>query len=194
MPSPVAHSLIGLSIGVGWLLRRGSLHELVGKLWRLRWPLAICVFAANAPDLDYLPGIAIGKINAFHHTYTHTFPFVVVMAWILILIHRGWPGRRAGWWLFGLGASHLAADLVTADRGAPYGIMALWPMTSTYYISPVTLFWHLRKSEWSDFIQLHNGQAVLVELVWCLPLLFAVLAWKTNRVHLSAASSLDTLR
>mgnify|MGYP001213457759 CR=1 FL=1 len=178
MPSPVAHSLIGLTIGLAWLAPRAPLREWPAKVWALRWPLVGALFVANAPDLDYLPGIAIGELNAFHHTYTHTLAFIVAVALLMALAYR--RHARAGGWLFALGASHLAADVVTEDRRAPFGIMALWPFSPEYWISPVSVFWHLRKREWGDMLQWHNAHAVLVEIAWCLPLVLLMIYWKTR--------------
>lgn len=183
MPSPVAHSLIGLAIGTAWLLPRSPWREWPARLWSLRAPLLLSVFAANAPDLDYLPGIVLGDINAFHHTYTHTAAFVVGMAGLLALVYRLWARPAALAWATGLGASHLVADMLTADFRWPYGVMALWPFSDRYWISPITPFWHLSKSTWSDMVRWHNVQAVGVELLWVMPILLLVLAWKSNVRH-----------
>ncbi len=172
--------MIGLSIGIGWLVPRGSLRELFAHAWRLRWLLLLCVFAANTPDLDFLPGIAVGNLNAFHQTYTHSIAFAALMALLLLPLVRSVSRRRAGWWLFAVVSSHLLADLFSVDTRPPIGIMAVWPFSSRCFISPVSLFQPLRKAEWADILQWHNVQAVLIESAWCLPLLLGVLLWKTR--------------
>lgn len=181
MPSPVGHSLIGIALGLAWRLPRVRGRDLLRTVWEERVALVAALALANLPDVDYLPGIAVGEINRFHHTWTHTLGFVAATSALAWLVWRARERSAAALlWFFAFGASHLAADLVTEDRSAPYGIMVLWPFSSEYWISPWPLFWHLRKREWGDFLQTHNAQAVLVEAAWCLPLVLLVLAWKTR--------------
>jgi inner membrane protein len=173
MPSPVGHSLIGLAVSIGFLAPRGRPGEILRGLAARKYPLLLGVVVANAPDIDYLPGIFMGDINRFHHAITHT------PGWIALAAAGGWMIWRAlrpaaGWreflFLLSLLASHLAADWLTLDTRPPIGIMALWPFSAQWFQSPVTLFWDLRKNVWADFIQAHNFLAVLVEAAWCLPL------------------------
>lgn len=187
MPSPVAHSLIGLSLAAAWLLPRAPWRDLARRGWAQRTPALVVLFAANAPDLDYLPGIAMGDLNAFHHGISHTIPFVALMTACVLAMWRRARPVRAGLWLTVAGLSHLAADMVTQDLRAPYGIPVLWPFSSEHRIAPFYVFWHLRKREWSDFVQPHNFFAVGVEVVLTLPLLIAVLLWKSRSAGLSGA-------
>lgn len=179
MPSPVGHSLLGLAMGVAWLLPRARTRELARHAWRLRWPLLGCVALANAPDLDYVPGIATGDFNAYHHACTHSIGWCALVAagiWCLLRARRAETDLSALGWLAAILLSHLAADLVTADRRPPFGLMALWPFDDRFYISPVTMFAHLRKRTYAEFLQWHNVRAVLLEAAWCLPVL--ALAWR----------------
>lgn len=180
MPSPVAHSLIGLALGAAWLLPRTAPPDLLRRAWAMRGPFLIAVFAANAPDLDYLPGIAAGNLNAFHHGLTHTIPFVVLVAAVIVALWRTNRPARAGGWLTAMGLSHLAADMVTQDLRAPYGIPVAWPLSSDHFIAPFYIFGHLRKREWSEFLQTHNFQMVGIEMLLTLPLLVAVMVWKSR--------------
>lgn len=187
MPSPVGHTLIGLALACAWRLPRSRPGELWAAAGRERGALFGAVVLANLPDVDYLPGIALGEINRFHHTVTHSLLFVAVAAVAAVALGRGVERSLRAWgWCFALGLSHLLADLVSADTSEPHGIMPWWPFSSTYMISPVSLFWHLRKREWADFLQWHNVQAVAVEVAWCLPLLVLVLAWKRRAGTLAA--------
>lgn len=140
----------------------------------------IAVFAANAPDIDYLPGIAVGNLNAFHHGLTHTIPFVVVVAAVIVWLWRSNRPARAGGWLIAIGLTHLAADMVTEDLRAPFGIPVAWPFSSEHVIAPVYLFGHLRKRDWSELLHAHNFQMVGIELLLTLPLVLAVMAWKSR--------------
>jgi inner membrane protein len=158
-------------------------RELAKSAWSLRWPLVGGVALANAPDLDYLPGIVSGDLNAYHHFYTHTIGWVLLVATALWLAWRGirpHTGLRGFLFLFALLASHLVADWFTADGRLPYGIMALWPFSADFTISPWPVFMRLHKREWSEFLQWHNAAAVGWEMLVCLPLLAAVAAWKSR--------------
>jgi inner membrane protein len=141
------------------------------------------VVLANAPDLDYIPGLFVGDWNALHHGYTHTLGWVALVAagiWMLRRTYR----PTAGWGLlaFILVAllSHLVADLLTDDGRPPYGIMLGWPFSSEYLISPVTPFWRLEKKDLADVLQWYNVKAVLVEVAWTAPLLVVVLLYKAR--------------
>ncbi len=183
MPSPVGHSLIGLGLGLGVLSPRGAWRDLLAFARRNWAALLLVVAMANAPDVDYIPGVLVGRINAYHHLYTHT------LGWIALVAAGAWLVARAfrpgfGWvWLpifFAALATHLLADLVTEDTAAPYGIMALWPFTDRFYLSPVTIFRHLEKAEWADVFQLYNLKVLLLEALWCIPLVAGVVIWKVR--------------
>jgi membrane-bound metal-dependent hydrolase YbcI (DUF457 family) len=179
--------LIGLAIGSAWLLPRGQLRETAVATWRARWAMAGCMVLANCCDLDYVPGILSGDLNAYHHFYSHTPGWCLLVAagvWCLLRFFRDANGRDFAW-IFALLASHLAADLVTEDFRPPIGIMALWPFVSGFYISPVTVFLHLKKNTFGDFAQWHNVKAVLVEASWALPAWAGVVLMKSN-AHRSA--------
>lgn len=189
MPSPVAHSLIGLSLGVAWLApSRVTVKEFLKRLRALWWPLALCVVAANASDLDFLPGLIKGDLNAFHQGLTHTLPFVLAVAVVLRALSRKWPKRRVVQWLFLIGVSHLAADLLTVDTRPPIGIMGLWPFSNEHFSAPFSIFMPLQKQDWTDILRPHNWRAVSVEMAWCLPLLLAVLAWKIRNPSAPAST------
>ncbi|MCX6998640.1 MAG: metal-dependent hydrolase [Kiritimatiellaeota bacterium] len=195
MPSPVAHSLIGLALGAAFFVPRARGASLRATLRPSRGLLCLSVAAATAADLDYLPGLFMGSLNAAHRLYTHTLGWSLLAALALWLIGRWWPARGAdrpgavasGWLAFiGLtliALSHLAADWVTEDLRPPYGLMALWPINSHYYIAPHVLFLHLQKADFSQFFCRHNAWAVTVELAWCLPPLLAVLFYKQARIR-----------
>jgi membrane-bound metal-dependent hydrolase YbcI (DUF457 family) len=99
------------------------------------------VTLANAPDLDLLPGLAIGSPQLFHRGVTHTLVAAVVVGLL------GWLGaRRRGaapgmvGRLAGLAAlawtSHVFVDFVTANAEAPHGVPLFWPFVGGYWIAP----------------------------------------------------------
>jgi len=111
------------------------------------WLLASAVLLANAPDLDFLPGIAIGQPDAFHRGVTHTLGAAVLVTLATWGIAR-WKGRGARaplsprWWAcFAAAAygSHLLVDWMTVDVVPPEGIRLLWPLTPAWLHAPFNL-------------------------------------------------------
>ena len=106
------------------------------------WLLAGAVLLANAPDLDFLPGIVLDHPNAFHRGVTHTLGATVVVAAVLWATARWCRAGRPWWWVaFGTVAysSHLLVDWLTVDAVPPYGIQALWPLTDQWLHAPFNL-------------------------------------------------------
>ena len=167
MPSPVGHALGGLI--AGWLVAgRGAPATAVSEPHAVAWRRAALFGGlALAPDLDLLFGT--------HSTYTHSIGAVLIVAFAALLVTRG---RRpllalacaAAW------ASHLLLDWLGADSTPPLGIMALWPVTNDFYLSPFPVFNAISRRYWlADFYR-HNTIAVLRELVVLVPI--AWLAWR----------------
>ncbi len=190
MPSPVAHSLIGLALTSVAVLRPAAWSDLGREAWRRRWLLLGGVALANAPDIDYLPGLLSGDLNAYHHLITHTAGWCLLVSAGVALaaraFRRGAPMKAVLGWSLLLTGSHLLADWLTADTRPPIGIMALWPVDDRFHLAPRTIFLALQKRDFADMLQWHNVGAVVVELVWCLPLLGLAL-WGSRRLARRAA-------
>jgi membrane-bound metal-dependent hydrolase YbcI (DUF457 family) len=110
--------------------------------------LLAAVGLANAPDVDFLPGMLVGQPGAYHRGVTHTLAALALAALVAVVVARRWAPSRsrpfrtpwtAGAWVAAVWASHLLLDLVTTDVVAPHGGRFLWPLSSAYYIAPVTL-------------------------------------------------------
>ena len=105
--------------------------------------LAGAVLMANAPDLDFLPGILIGAPAVYHRGMTHTVGALLVVsvaAWAVARILRS---RSAWWWGLAVAAaygSHLLVDWMTVDAVPPTGIRMLWPLTDAWLHAPFNLF------------------------------------------------------
>lgn len=175
MPSPIAHSLLGAACGFVCLAGRGE-----GKIPNALILLGF-VALANAPDLDFLPGIVLGELNRFHHGPTHSLLFVIaaaVMAWLLWRVFE-----RVGIWVAACLATcallHLGADLVTVDRAEPIGIPFAWPVSHSYFKAPVDVFLPMRKDTLWDLFHSENLTPALRELLLTLPfcLVMALLWW-----------------
>jgi membrane-bound metal-dependent hydrolase YbcI (DUF457 family) len=104
--------------------------------------LAAAVGLANAPDLDFVPGLIVGHPGAYHRGLTHTVVAVVAVAAIAAfaawLTRPGWRPLRAAAWVGAVWASHLVVDYFTTDVVPPSGARFLWPFSDRYWIAPVT--------------------------------------------------------
>lgn len=179
MASPIAHTLVGLTLGAAAFLPHGSGGEMLGAV-RRRWRgLLGCGVLSNAPDVDYLFGLFTGHFNAYHQYHTHTVGFVgAVVLGVWGMWMRRVPGPAAGRLVFlaVVAFSHLLIDLVSGDTGAPYGIMALWPFTAErIYWPDAAIFLDLDKR---GLFNPHNVRVGVRELLITLPPLLGVLAWK----------------
>lgn len=181
MPTPVGHSLIGAAMMIGRDRTCAGLKSVLSDLWSHKRVLLLFLFLANAPDIDYIPGILRGEINAYHHLYTHT------LGWILLVATGAWlvwkavdPSVTWKWYLFMLAllSSHLLADWLTDDRRPPFGIMAFWPLSGRFFISPVWIFPRAMKANWGEVLQWHNLAIGGVELVIGLVLVGIVAGFK----------------
>jgi inner membrane protein len=160
MPSPVGHALGG--IAAGWLLSRGQSDRMTDPLGRR----ATLGFAAL--------GIAADLDLAFdaHRGPSHSLGAAILVglaAWGLFARSAG----RVRWAIACAAAygSHLLLDWLGSDTSAPFGIPALWPVSSVFYQAP----WHLflpvsRRIHQPDLFWIPNLLAVAREVVILLPI------------------------
>ena len=169
MPSPIGHSLMAYSI-----------HRLNTRPAPVPWlRLFFYLIAANAPDLDFLPGMLMGKPNQYHHGVSHSIGFSVLFgAAVSLFLYLGkrTPTVRNFFLSSSLYFSHIALDYFSIDTSVPYGQPIFWPVSQSYYISPFAFFPDIRRTgaTGSQFIpslfSFHNLWALTVE-----SLLFVVL-------------------
>ena len=106
--------------------------------------LAVAVALANAPDLDFLPGMLVGRPMAYHRGVTHTIAAVVVVV-VLVALGTRLAGRRsprpmrAAAWAGAVYASHLLLDYISVDSRPPHGGRFLWPLSDAYWQAPVAV-------------------------------------------------------
>lgn len=185
MSSPIAHSLIGLTLGlIRFLPRYRRMDELRGQLRALWRPLLFCMLLANAPDLDYFFGIFRGNLNYYHQTVTHTLVWIGVTA-LAIWAYGRFRERGALWLSFGLLlallGSHLLADWLTVDCSTPVGLMLAWPFSDRLYHASFAFFPPPAKQTLADLWSFQNLRLVLVEAAISLPLVIIVLWFKHGR-------------
>lgn len=122
MPSPVGHALGGLIVGLAaW---PGSPRPSLSAL-------LLVIGAAVAPDLDFLWGR--------HNMETHSLGAAVLAGLVVLAWTRGRAWRlalavSAAW------TSHVLFDWLGSDTTPPIGVMALWPVNSSYYFADAFLF------------------------------------------------------
>jgi inner membrane protein len=146
--------------------------------------IGFCLFAANAADLDFVPGLLIGDPDRFHHGVSHSLGLAVLFA-----LCCG-SGRLLGpsFWknvavFFCLYFSHVASDYFSIDTSMPYGVPFFWPLTNDYYIAPFPLFPDIRRSPeagqfFESLLTLHNFWAMTVESIVIFPLVVIMKVFK----------------
>ena len=192
MPSPVGHSLLGLTLGVAFLIPRGRRQNWRDWLRENRGALLTTVIAANACDLDYLPGLLVGAPNSMHRWLGHTAIWAALAGVIIWLIWRRAAPKLPRWALpvlLAAALSHIVADYYDEDTRAPFGILALWPFYNGFVISSHPLFLSLEKSSFAGVFSWQNVRAVAQELLMTLPPLCAVMFYKLRPIRHDAAPS-----
>lgn len=162
MPSPIGHALGG--IASGWPLVPHAVRE------RAAVVSALVVGAiAAAPDLDLL-------VN------DHRGPAHSVGAAVLAAVAGWFVTRRVRWGLAAgvAWASHVLLDWLGTDTRPPIGIMALWPFSTAYYQSPISIFPAISRRYWLSEFWYYNARAVAVEVLILLPIAAAVV-WIVRR-------------
>jgi inner membrane protein len=150
MPTPIGHAIAGLVVNK---LTRKSTVDLSEA--------ALCIFMANAPDLDWIPGILTGRPALYHQGISHSFG-ISILGSLLVAAAFHLTGRsfkRA--FLIGLLAysSHLLLDFFGLDSREPIGIPLLWPLLDQTFNSPIALFLNVQHvpSDQSTVQDLING-------------------------------------
>jgi len=177
MASPFGHSVLGLSVA----------ELATGKRPLRSWPWYLyIIFAANAPDLDFVPGFFIGDMNRYHHTGSHSIFAAFLFGWVAGLIVWRFARHPAAIGVIGglVYTAHLVGDYFAHDLEAPFGIAVFWPFTNTFYIAPSPFISNITHGDFgqdnisviSDIFSLHNLMAVGLEAIMFVPLLL-VCVW-----------------
>ncbi|MCG6872498.1 MAG: metal-dependent hydrolase [Gammaproteobacteria bacterium] len=182
MATPVGHGLLGLALSE-FARRRGEMPN-----WH--W-LVFVVFAACAPDLDFLPGLLVGDANRYHQGVSHSLLAAVLFGAVsgLVAWRLGASGRWWGVFAAWVYLSHLLLDLFTRDGRLPYGIPLFWPISNTTYIAPLTPFGGVRHgvpgdsvvSVLGDVFSLHNLWVLSAEALMLAPFAAVVYLWARRR-------------
>ncbi len=169
MPSPVGHALGGVIAGLLCEARRDDRGRgLRAARAALASPLVVAgAIAAVLPDVDFLWGR--------HNMETHSLGAAVAAAVV------AWAWRRQARLALTVGlawASHVLFDWLGSDDTAPLGVMALWPVTSTFYFAHAYVFDAISRRYWLDGFLAHNLRAVITEVLMLGPVLAAAAWWR----------------
>ena len=167
MPSPIGHALGGIAAGAVVSGRTG---------WG---SLALFAALGATPDIDFLLPLP-------HRGPTHSLGstvLVFVVAWPLIAWWSPRSARTRSTLRLALAAavawgSHTLLDWLGADSSTPQGVMALWPLTTSYYVSGLDVFYNISRRYWLPEFWRHNAIAVLYELVILGPLASVASWWR----------------
>ena len=173
MPSPIGHTLAGIC---GFYLA----YPQISKTQRIT-ALLTAIFVANSPDLDIFAGLILHQDpSILHRQATHSFIVALFIGCVIAMISRILKFKHWSWigvWFAGLYASHILLDLLVADDALPYGLQGFWPITISYYISPITIFNGFDYSEpgltmlqsmmtFNNLIGVSKEIVILIPLVW----------------------------
>jgi membrane-bound metal-dependent hydrolase YbcI (DUF457 family) len=176
MASPVGHTLAAL-IACAFTdvdIRRRQPDYMKAGLF---------ILAANAPDLDFIPGLLMGNASMFHHGINHSVGAAVLFSLVVWGVGRlrGVFGGRTALVCFLLFLSHLFIDWMTADYWEPYGFPALWPFSADRYHLSASLFWNIERQGFFTLpTLLHNLNAVLIEIAVMAPIVGTVWVVRKN--------------
>lgn len=174
MPTPIGHALAG--VAAGCLAAAGCERLSRGRRepsapgrtpGRTAAPDGPFRSAAGFALLAMLPDIDL--VFGMHRGISHSLGATLVAAGVAGVLARRRRLRAAGV-VAATFASHLLLDWCGADPGTPSGIMALWPWTSEFYVADYQVFLRVCREYWLLDCWLHNGRALVRELLILLPL------------------------
>jgi len=156
VPSPIGHALGGaiVAFAVGTLGTAGTVGTIA---------------AAVAPDIDFLWG---GHNRETHSLGAAIIAGLVVYAWkrnqrLAVAVALAW-------------ASHVLFDWLGSDDTPPLGVMALWPLNSSFYFADAYVFEAISRRYWLDNFFTHNAWAVIKELLILGPIAFIAFQWRAR--------------
>jgi hypothetical protein len=133
------------------------------------------LFAANASDMDFLPGLVVGNLPRYHHGPSHSIGFAILVG----VVASSFCARRLYAFIvgFSLYFSHMFLDYLVRDPSRPDGVRLLWPLSHEYHMAPFTFFPRFDYLDESTdsmlptIFSLHNLSTIATEMVLLLPLL-----------------------
>jgi hypothetical protein len=159
MPSPIGHALGGIVSGTMIAKPAGWRH------------IAIFAVVGALADIDFLLPIP-------HRGPTHSLGGTLLV--LIAALALGSRGRIALAVAAAYG-SHVLLDWLGADSSTPRGLMALWPLSSAYYISNLDVFRAVDRRYWLPGFWGRNTVAVAREVLILGPVLLT--RWLRHRLR-----------
>lgn len=177
MCTPMGHTMLGLAAWVGWAPFRDP-----GSTAQRRWSdLFFLAGMSMAPDADLIPGVLTGDLNAYHHMFTHTLGWVVLISVAMWFLWKGlFPEtpRVLLFWGLCMAGGHLVQDMLTRDAYPPIGVMLFWPISEIRVHAPVDLFPNVQKADFADLFQWRNLRTVAAEFFIMGIVILALSLWR----------------
>ena len=152
MPSPIGHLLGGAAVYAGGTNRDTRSTVL----------LVIALVGSMVPDLDFVPGILIGNMRAFHHGVSHSLAFAVLFGGVIFGLAHAVDkvlARRTAVFALLAYSSHVILDFVSVNEGTR-GVPLLWPFSDEQFGVNLRLFGYFRYEDSGIPSVLHWGNLV----------------------------------
>jgi inner membrane protein len=160
------------------------IYRTTGNSAKVRsWPQIVAyLFGANAPDLDFVPGLFVGDLGRFHQGPSHSITFAILFALVACpFFSRPLRAFVIG---FSLYLSHVLLDYLVQDPSPPLGVPFFWPLSDKYYMAPFAFFSSFDRPDTlaaaaiPAFFTFHNFLTISIEVLCLLPVLLFVSAWR----------------
>ncbi len=179
MPSPVAHSFVGVG-GLIVLTQGTALKSFSSFLWERRREILFFIVVANLPDLDMAIGFLLNHdVHTIHGQFSHSLFLAIPIAWGTSFIYP--VGKR---WKTFLAFSTLivlhdlmdfSASPTLKEPGS--GVELFFPFYNEKMASPFPLFFGFRHQNIEQFFSFHNLCVVGIEFFvfgWVISILYWV--------------------
>lgn len=161
MPFPVAHALIGAGV-----VAASRPHTRLGRDWKKL--LAGAVLAVS-PDLDYALNYLPGLGGGWHHGFTHSFFFGILLGFAVALFFQQPILSHTALWAL-VTISHPILDYLFTDSR---GLELFWPLSDKRYLygmrNPIDYSWRTG-SLWdaaADMLKISVAEFVVYGLIFC---------------------------
>ena len=166
---------MGLAVGSGRSGRSGHNEHPIFPT-----DLSYPAVAATLPDLDFLWGR--------HNMETHSAGFAVMVGLAVLVWRRN--ARLALACVLAV-LTHVLFDWLGSDDFPPLGVMALWPLTSSFYFADAFIFEAISRRYWLPGFVQHNVLAVLREIAILGPIAAAAWFWRKRTDRLQRGAPLS---